>query len=132
MSFKEKQNVSKGRFRAFFRRMGYLRFGDWAERSLIQKNRFLDFQKLKKSMKQAGWETSLRGYVGMAIFAAIFACVTTAVIVSLISSILVFTGTNVTLLLAFLLLGLILSAVVPIMVFGGFVKYPSMYISGRR
>lgn len=67
MAVEEVSVEAPNAFSAYFRRVGYLRFGSWADR-LIKK---YSFNKLKKEMRQAGWETSLRGYIGTTLFGSI-------------------------------------------------------------
>ncbi|MHA2366141.1 MAG: type II secretion system F family protein [Candidatus Hodarchaeales archaeon] len=67
--------VSFDDFKKAFKRIGYLRFGKYADPIIARGGPQLD--KLKKQMKQAGWEVSLRGYIGMAIFGSLLTFIMT-------------------------------------------------------
>jgi len=120
-------------FNKTFKRVGYLRFGKYADRWFISKDIPSPWTvKLRKEMKQAGWEMSLRGYLGMMLFGMLLTFVSTIVLGILISilisissnqPLLAFTGVVASFILAALLVGF---------VYWLFTYVPGSYIRGRR
>jgi len=56
-------SLSFSNFNKSFKRIGYLRFGKYADRWFISKEKgIINVEKLQKEMRQAGWEVSIRGY----------------------------------------------------------------------
>jgi flagellar protein FlaJ len=132
MAVKSKGSITN-RFFAFFKRQGYLRFGDFAERRLIKRGQigFLDFPKIQKALKQSGSETSLRGYVGMALFSSLIATIISLLIGLLLISFIFLTTTDLFSTLFLFLFGVISSFLIGILVFFGIIKLPNLSIKNR-
>ena len=112
--------------------MGYLRFGEFADRLIKnQKLSLVDFEKLKKQMHQAGWETSLRGYLGMTIFTSIIAFILTLVAFVFISIYVFIADNNMLNGFSMLIIGIIGSALMGVIVFYFLLMYPSLQIKNR-
>ena len=122
----------QNRFLAYFKRMGYLRFGEFAERLIRNQNfSLVDFEKLKKQMRQAGWETSLRGYIGTTIFISIISAVLGLVVFGVLSIFVLVLENNELNSIAMLLFGIICAVIIGVLIFYGFVLYPSIKIKDR-
>ena len=79
------------------KRIGYLRFGKYTE-SWLEKDTALgiiNITKLKKDIKQAGWELSLRGYLGISLFGSMLSTIVYLVISALIISLLFAFGSDI-------------------------------------
>ena len=129
----ESKGTDTNRFIAFFRRQGYLRFGDLAEKRLINRGHigFMDFPKIQKAMKQAGFETSLRGYIGMALFSSLISFIFSILLFIFLSSTLFISTFDISATLLVLILGFISSIIIGFFVFYGFTKYPNIKIKSR-
>ncbi|MFW9930884.1 MAG: type II secretion system F family protein [Candidatus Thorarchaeota archaeon] len=131
MAVKSKGSFS--RVSAFFKRQGYLRFGNFAERSLINRGSigFVDFNKIQKSMKQANIEISLRGWIGMSLFATLIVTIVALFSSIFISSFILITSYNMNLFIVVFIIGIIVSGLLGFGTFYILVKYPNMRIKSR-
>lgn len=126
MSFQSVVKTSK--------RIGYLKFGKYTE-SWLEKDTALgviNITKLKKEIKQAGWEVSLRGYLGISLFGSLISSIVSIVLSVLFVLILIFSGGDI---VVSLVLGLFLvaaSVAIFYIAIWFFSILPSMYIGSRK
>ena len=117
-----------------YKRIGYLRFGKYTKEWVNKESVFgvIHIPKLAKELKQAGWETSLRGYLGIAMFGSILSVISTFIIGTIITLTMYISGFNV------IVTGFVFVSVIVISVFMYFVALyffavlPSLYIGGRK
>jgi flagellar protein FlaJ len=126
MSF---QNIVKT-----YKRIGYLKFGKYTENWLEQDTALgiINITKLKKEIKQAGWELSLRGYLGISLFGSLLSSVISLIISALLVVMMVFSGMELALTV---IMGIIFLLLTPVIFYIGiyiFSILPSMYINGRK
>ena len=132
MAVKSKE-TDTNRFVAFFRRQGYLRFGDFAEKRFIKRGQigFIDFLKIQKALKQSGSETSLRGYIGMALFSSLIMIVVSLIIVVLSTPVILISTSDIVTTLFLVIVGVASSFVFGFLTFLGFIKLPNFKIKSR-
>lgn len=118
-----------------YKRIGYLKFGKYTEKWIANQETammgMINIPKLQKEIKQAGWETSLRGYLGIALFGSILSGVITAIFGLLISLLTLIGGDTSTGIIFGLssIFGGIIAFFITIWVFS---ILPGTYIGGRK
>ena len=129
----ETKESTTSRLRAFFKRQGYLRFGNFAEKRLIKKGTvgFIDVNKIARSMKQADIETSLRGYIGMAIFSALISTLLSLILAIIITIVFALNVSDPVAIVFVLIVTVVISFLVGLGVFYGFLYYPNLRIKSR-
>lgn len=116
-----------------YKRIGYLTFGKYTESWLEQDTALgvINITKLKKEIKQAGWELSLRGYLGITLFGALLSFAISLVISALLVLSILLTG-NIPLALVMGIFLVAASAAIGYIAVYVFSILPSMYIGSRR
>jgi flagellar protein FlaJ len=111
-----------------------LKFGKYTQKWVEKENVFgiINIPKLSKELKQAGWETSIRGYLGISMFGAILSIAITIFFGLILATITTFSGADVTLAIGLLVLSIILSPFMYFIALYFFSILPSMYIGGRK
>lgn len=122
------------RVKRTYKRVGYLRFSKQAEAMIASGSIFfglVEVEKLRQQIKQAGWEVSLRGYIGMTLLGA-WLTVFLSVVVSILSVVaLSALGTDITMAVLVLPLGVVGGLVLAFCVLYFSTIFPSFFISGR-
>lgn len=116
-----------------YKRIGYLTFGKYTE-SWLEKDTALgviNITKLKKEIKQAGWELSLRGYLGITLFGSILSFAISLVISALLVLTILLSG-NIALAIVTGILLVAASAAIGYIAIYVFSILPSMYIGSRK
>lgn len=113
---------------ASFQRIGYLYFGKWYE-SRIEKGKFTD---LHKTMKKAGYEISVRAYLGIMTMTTIISFLLSFIITKFLAfAFSEFTNKSNDLVM-FISFSLFIDIMVPIFVVLGFFYWPNFKISERK
>ena len=117
-----------------YKRIGYLRFGKYTENWLEKDTALgiINITKLKKEIKQAGWELSLRGYLGISLFGSVLSVIISFAISALLIIGLFLSGTNIAITLFSSILLIIISAAMFYVALYFFTILPSMYIGSRK
>lgn len=117
-----------------YKRIGYLRFGKYTE-SWIEKDTALgiiNITKLKKEIKQAGWELSLRGYLGISLFGSVLSTIISLIVSVLLVLIFLATGSDIAVTLVLGVIFIVISFVMFYVALWVFTILPSMYIGSRK
>ena len=118
-----------------YKRIGYLKFGKYTE-SWLDKDTavfgIINITKLKKEIKQAGWELSLRGYLGISLFGSILTAAISIVASVLITLLFLLNGSNLSVTLVLGLFLIVVSCVLFFIALWFFSVLPSMYIGSRK
>ena len=117
-----------------YKRIGYLRFGKYAE-SWLEKDTALgiiNITKLKKEIKQAGWELSLRGYLGISLFGSLLSTIISLVVSALLLLVLLATGSDIVVSLVLGLFLVVISFAMFYFALWVFTILPSFYIGSRK
>ena len=126
MSFQSVVKTSK--------RIGYLKFGKYTE-GWLEKDTALgiiNITKLKKEIKQAGWELSLRGYLGISLFGSLISSIISLVISVLFILMLIFSSGDIVVSLVIGLFLIAASIAIFYIAIWFFSILPSMYIGSRK
>ena len=117
-----------------YKRIGYLKFGKYTEGWLEKETALgiINITKLKKEIKQAGWELSLRGYLGITLFGSLMSSVISLIISALVVLIIVFTGGSIPVAIVLGLFLAVSSFAIFFVAVYVFSILPSMYIGSRR
>lgn len=117
-----------------YKRIGYLKFGKYTESWLEQDTALgiINITKLKKEIKQAGWELSLRGYLGITLFGSILSFAISIVLSVLLTLMMFFSNGNIALTLVTGILLVATSAAIGYITIYVFSILPSMYIGSRK
>ena len=117
-----------------YKRIGYLKFGKYTE-SWLEKDTALgiiNITKLKKEIKQAGWELSLRGYLGISLFGSLSSTVFSLIISTLLITMILLSSGNIALSLVVGIFLLAVSLAIFFIAIYFFSILPSMYIGSRK
>ncbi len=117
-----------------YKRIGYLKFGKYTEGWLEQDTALgvINITKLKKEIKQAGWELSLRGYLGITLFGSILTFAISLVVSALLVLSMLLSGNNIALVIVSAILLVATSAALSYIAVYVFSILPSMYIGSRK
>lgn len=122
-------------FKKSFKRISYLRFGKYADKWFIKEDLIGSpwVDKLKKEIKQAGWEYSIRGYIGMSIFGSLLGFLITFLLGIIFSLIISVTDNNPLAVGIGIFSSLIIGLIVGFFIFWLFRWVPGgIYIRDRR
>ena len=122
-------------FKKSFKRISYLRFGKYADKWFIAHDKVEKpwVENLKKEIKQAGWEYSIRGYIGMAIFGSLLGFIIIFLLGTIFSLIILVTANDPLLVGLSLISSVIIGFIIGLLIFWVFKWVPGgVYIRDRR
>jgi len=111
-----------------------LKFGKYTKKWIEKENVWgiINIPKLSKELKQAGWETSLRGYLGISMFGSILSTIITLITGLALTLLVSLSGGDMTISVGLFLLTIIFAGSMYFIALYFFSILPSMYIGGRK